>query len=50
VWFLYGMGFGAAVAIVKMFISLNHKRKGRYDLIYQNWAETKGNLEQVPPA
>lgn len=49
VWFLYGMGFCTLVAIVKMFISLNHKRKGWYGLLYQNWAETKGNLDKAPP-
>ena len=50
VWFLYGMAFCTGIALVKMCVSLYHKRTGRYALIYQNWAETKGNLDQTPPA
>ena len=50
VWFLYGMAFCTGIALVKMCVSLYHKRTGRYALIYQNWAETKGNLDKTPPA
>jgi len=46
-WFLYGAAFVACLGLLKLVNSLNYRRKGRYDEIYQDWAGTKGNLDKA---
>ena len=47
VWFLYGALFTFCLGLLKLANSLNYRRKGRYDEIYQDWAGTGGNLDKV---
>jgi len=47
VWFLYGAAFVTCIGLLKLANSLNYRRKGRYDEIYQDWAGTKGNLDKA---
>jgi phosphatidylglycerophosphate synthase len=46
IWFFYGAVFVLILALIKLVILLNHRRKGRYDNVYQDWGGTKGNLEK----
>jgi phosphatidylglycerophosphate synthase len=48
IWFFYGAGLVMVLGLVKMAISLNHRQKGRYPQIYQDWSGTKGNLDSSP--
>lgn len=47
IWFFFGAAFVAILGLVKMAISINHQRKGRYEQVYQDWAGTKGNLDKT---
>jgi len=46
-WFFYGAALVTCFGLLKMVNSLMYRRRGRYDEIYQNWNETKGNLDKV---
>lgn len=46
-WFLYGVAIVTFLGLLKMVNSLNFRRKGLYDQIYQDWTGTKGNLDQA---
>lgn len=47
IWFFIGAAFVAILGLAKMAISVNHKRKGRYEQVFQDWAGTKGNLDKT---
>ena len=47
IWFIYGAAVVTLFGLLKMCISLNHCRKGRYEEVYQDWAGTKGNLDKI---
>jgi len=47
IWFFIGAAVVAILGLVKMAISVNHKRKGQYQQVFQDWAGTKGNLEKA---
>lgn len=47
VWFLWGALIAVILCFLKLLIVLNHRRKGRYELVHQDWAATKGNLDKV---
>lgn len=47
IWFFYGAGLVMILGLLKMVISINHRRKGRYEQVYQDWAGTKGNLDRA---
>ena len=47
VWFLYGAAFVAILGMTKLAILVNHRRKGHYDQVYQDWAGTGGNLDKA---
>ena len=46
VWFLWGGLIITTLTFLKLVILCSHRRKGRYEQIYQDWTGTKGNLEQ----
>ena len=47
VWFFYGAGAVTILSACKLFIILNHRWKGRYDEVFQDWSGTGGNLDKV---
>ncbi len=47
VWFFYGMIAGTLLSLGKLCILLNHRRKGRYEQVYQDWPGTKGMLDKA---
>ena len=47
VWFLYGAATVTALSLAKWGLLINHKRKNRYHLAYQDWAGTGGNLDKA---
>ncbi len=47
VWFLWGALVATALTAAKLLILCNHRRKGRYQQVYQDWAGTKGYLDQI---
>lgn len=48
VWFLWGAAVAIGLCFLKLLIVLNHRRKGRYELVHQDWLGTKGNLDKQP--
>jgi phosphatidylglycerophosphate synthase len=46
VLFLWGGLIITTLTFLKLLILWNHRRKGRYQQVYQDWVGTKGNLEQ----
>lgn len=46
VWFLIGAVIAICLCLLKLLIVLDHRRKGNYELVHQNWNETKGNLDE----
>lgn len=46
VWFLWGSLIITTLTFLKLVILWNHKREGRYEEVYQDWAGTKGNLDK----
>jgi phosphatidylglycerophosphate synthase len=46
VWFLWGGLIITTLTFLKLVVLWNHRRKGRYEQVYQNWAGTKGNLDK----
>lgn len=49
VWFLWGALITTALTFLKLLILWNHRRKGQYERVYQNWPGTKGNLDKAAP-
>ena len=49
VWFFYGAVVVTVLGLTKLYILLNHRRKGRYEQIHQNWAGTGGSLKSKTP-
>jgi hypothetical protein len=47
VWFLWGGLIAVILCFLKLLIVLNHRKKGRYELVHQDWGGTKGNLDKV---
>jgi phosphatidylglycerophosphate synthase len=47
VWFLWGVLIMTILTMVKLLILWNHRRRGRYDQVYQDWAGTKGRLDKT---
>lgn len=45
-WFLWGSLIITTLTFLKLVILWNHKREGRYEEVYQDWAGTKGNLDK----
>ena len=46
VWFLWGGAVTAILTFLKLLLLWNHRRKGRYEQVLQDWAGTKGNLDK----
>lgn len=46
VWFLWGALITTTLTLLKLAILFDHRRKGRYAQVYQDWAGAKGNLGQ----
>ena len=46
VWFLWGGAVTAILTFLKLLLLWNHRRKGRYEQVRQDWAGTKGNLDK----
>ncbi|UCG46725.1 MAG: CDP-alcohol phosphatidyltransferase family protein [Phycisphaerales bacterium] len=47
VWFLYGAGVVTMLSLGKLCILWNHRLKGRYEQVRQDWTATKGNLDKA---
>lgn len=47
VWFFYGAISVTFLGLLKLIILINHRNKGRYEQVYQDWTGTKGNLDKV---
>lgn len=46
VWFFVGAIIATSFALLKLLIVCNHRRKGRYNQVFQDWFNTKGNLDK----
>lgn len=47
VWFFWGILTTIVLSFLKLSILYNHKKKGRYQQVYQDWNGTKGNLDKA---
>jgi len=47
VWFFWGAAIAIGLCFLKLIIVCNHRRKGRYAEVHQDWAATKGNLNNA---
>ena len=47
VWFFYGAGIVTVLGLGKLFLLWNHRRKGRYKEVYQDWVGTQGKLDKA---
>lgn len=45
IWFFYGAVIVTFLSLGKLMILWNYRRKGRYELVHQDWAGTKGKLD-----
>ena len=47
IWFFYGAILVTLLGLLKLIILINHRNKGRYEQVYQDWTGTKGNLDKI---